>query len=249
VDEWKLEPARDLGLTGLERCRCPWREGGLLESALRLGWWASLRGALRVWNRLTVHGRENLPARPPFVLVANHASHLDALVLGSLVPLRWRDQLFPLAAKDVFFETLPAAGFAAGVLNALPVWRRAPRGRGLAELRKRLLAEPCVYVLFPEGTRSRDGVMGAFKPGVGTLVAGTGVPVVPCHLRGTFEALPPGAWLPRAGRITVRLGTPLTFEGVADGRAGWEQVAGALEEAVRGLAAWGERVEVPPARG
>ena len=235
MEDWKLEPARDLGLAGLERYRSPWREGGLVESALRLGWWASLRATFRLWNRLKVRGAENLPREPPFVLVANHASHLDALVLGSLVPLRWRDQLSPLAAKDVFFETLPAAGFAAAVLNALPVWRRAARGRGLADLRRRLVEGPCVYVLFPEGGRARDGKMGAFKPGVGMLVAGTPVPVVPCHLQGTFQALPPGSWLPRPSPITVRVGRPMTFEGRADGKAGWEEVAAALEEAVRGL--------------
>jgi 1-acyl-sn-glycerol-3-phosphate acyltransferase len=236
VDEWKLEPARDLGLPPMERYRSLRREGGLVESLLRLGWWGFLRMTFVAWNRLRVHGRENLPPAPPFVLAANHLSHLDALVMGSVLPLRWRDCVFPLAAKDVFFEKLPVAGFASAVLNALPVWRRAARGHGLEALRERLVAEGCIYLLFPEGTRARDGKMGRFKPGVGRLVAGTPVPVVPCFLQGTFEAMPPNSWVLRPEPIGVRIGRPLTFEGVANERDGWGDVAGRLEAAVRELA-------------
>jgi 1-acyl-sn-glycerol-3-phosphate acyltransferase len=220
----------------MERYRSQWREGGLVESTLRLGSWVWLRTMFRVWNRLTVHGREHLPAQPSFVLVANHASHLDALVLGSILPLRRRDQLFPLAAKDVFFEKLPVAGLAAAAINALPVWRRASRGHALADLRQRLLTEPCIYILFPEGTRTRDGTMGTFKPGIGRLVAGTSVPVIPCYLHGTFQAMPPNSWLLRPRQIVVQLGKPLTFENIPDERAGWHEIAGTLEAKLRVLA-------------
>jgi 1-acyl-sn-glycerol-3-phosphate acyltransferase len=109
MEDWKLEPAHDLGLRGMARYRSTRREGGLIESTVRLAWWALLRGVFRTWNRLQVCGREHLPSRPPFILVANHASHLDALVLTAALPLRWRDQTFPMAASDVFFEIHPLA--------------------------------------------------------------------------------------------------------------------------------------------
>ena len=236
MEDFKLEPAHDLGLAPMARYRSHSREGGLVESILRLGWWGSLRIIFRGWNRLAVQGREHLPGQPSFVLAANHLSHLDALALGSVLPLRWRDYLFPLAAKDVFFETLPVAGFAAAVLNALPVWRRAHRGHALEDLRQRLITEPCVYILFPEGTRARDGTMGKFKSGIGILVAGTTVPVVPCYLQGTFEAMPPNSWFLRPKRIEVRIGKPLTFERCANERDGWNQVGWQVEAAVRKLA-------------
>jgi 1-acyl-sn-glycerol-3-phosphate acyltransferase len=235
MEEWKLEPARGLELPPMERYRNEWREGGLVESVLRLGWWAFLRTTFRVYNRLKVRGREHLPQKPQYVLIANHASHLDALVLGSILPLRQRDHLFPLAAKDVFFERLPVAGFVASAINALPVWRRASRGHALGDLRQRLLTEPCIYILFPEGTRTRDGTMGTFKPGIGRLVAGTAIPVIPCCLSGTFEAMPPQAWLLRPRQITVQVGRPLTFEGIPDERGGWQEIAAALEVNVRGF--------------
>src|SRR5437763_5654328 len=104
MEDWKLDPAHDLGLHGMERYRSHLHEGGLIESSVRLVWWSLLRITFRLWNRLQIIGREHLPAQPPFVLVANHASHLDALLLTAALPVRWRDQTFPIAARDVFFE-------------------------------------------------------------------------------------------------------------------------------------------------
>ena len=83
MQDWKLEPARDLGMSLGERSRSLRRECGLIETAAHLGWWSLMRAYLRVGHRLTVHGREHLPSEPPFVLVANHTSHLDALVLAA----------------------------------------------------------------------------------------------------------------------------------------------------------------------
>src|SRR5207253_4111230 len=100
---------------------------------------------------------------------------------------------------------LPIAGFVATVFNALPVRRRGVTGHALEELRQRMVAEPRVYILFPEGARSRDRMMKKFKPGIGMLVAGTQVPVVPCYLQGTFEATPPNSWLLRPAPIEVRI--------------------------------------------
>ena len=95
------------------------RESGLVANVARFAWWTMIRASLKLMHRLEIHGRENLPDFPSFVLVANHASHLDALVLGATLPLKLRDQLFPLAAGDVFFHTPALAAFSATVLNAL----------------------------------------------------------------------------------------------------------------------------------
>jgi 1-acyl-sn-glycerol-3-phosphate acyltransferase len=236
MEDWKLEPAHDVGLHGLERYQSAQRESGLIESGVRLVWWAFLRGVFRVWNRLHVVGREHLPAEPPFVLVANHASHLDALLLTAALPLRWRDLTFPIAARDVFFESHPLAAFTATFVNAIPVYRRATSGRGLGDLRARLQSDPCVFVLFPEGTRTRTGAMNRFKPGVGMLVAGSAVPVVPCHIEGAYQAMPPNRWLLRPSRLTIRLGPARSFPDLPNEREGWDECARRLEEAVRALA-------------
>ena len=65
---------------------------------------------------------EKLPPEPPFILAANHASHLDAPVLASILPLRWRDRVSPLAAGDLFFATKYRAAFSGMILDVyLPV--------------------------------------------------------------------------------------------------------------------------------
>jgi 1-acyl-sn-glycerol-3-phosphate acyltransferase len=181
-------------------------------------------------------GRDNLPREPPLILAANHVSHLDALVLADPLPWRLRDRVFPVAVGDHFFETPPQAFFAATFLNALPIWRFKCGPHALQQLRQRLVDESCVYILFPEGTRSQDGRLGRFKSGLGMLVAGTTVPVVPCYLEGTYSALPPHQLLPRPCRITLTVGAALTFPDVPDERAGWNQIAEITAKAIRCLA-------------
>ena len=219
-----------------DRLRSLRRESGLIESFGHMSWCAAIRSYLRIFHRLHVEGIENIPKEPPFVIVANHSSHLDALILASRLSWRLRDDVYPIAAGDTFFETPVAAAFAAIALNALPMWRKRGGGRhALEELRARLINEKCVYVLFPEGTRSRDGAIGSFKAGIGMVIAGTSVPVVPCHLRGTHESLPPDRRWPRFRKIELRIGAPQAFSQIANEREGWHTIASALESAVKQL--------------
>jgi 1-acyl-sn-glycerol-3-phosphate acyltransferase len=230
-----MEPARDLGLPLGERLRSLQRESGLIDRTARLVWWSAVRVYFTVAHRLSVTGREHLPTKPPFVVVANHASHLDAIVLAAAMPGRLWNCVFPIAAGDTFFETPMTAAFAAGLLNALPMWRRNCGSHAMRELRERLVAEPCGYILFPEGTRSRTGEMTSFKPGLGMIVAETDVPVVPVYIHGAYEAAPPGRRLPRPGRIELRVGPALRFTDSANERPAWRDIAGRAEKAVRAL--------------
>ena len=235
MKKWELKPARDLGLTLGERARSLDRESGLMELAANRAWFLLIRSYLAVWHRLKVVGRENLPEEPPFILVANHSSHLDSLSLAAALPQRLRDRTFPIAAGDHFFETPVVAAFAAFVLNALPLWRNNSGPHEMAALRNRLIGDPCSFILFPEGTRSRDGKMTRFRRGVGMLVSGTPVPVVPCYLKGAFESFPPQNRWPRSGKLILRIGEPMTFPTIADDTEGWTEVAGKLEGRVRAL--------------
>ena len=235
MQSWKFEPARDHGLPPVERFRSLKRESGLISTVLHRTWWSTVRVYLRLWHSLRIEGCENLPVGPPFVMVANHASHLDALVLAAALPHEHRDRIFPIAAGDVFFETPAASAFSALMLNALPMWRKKCGPHHMEQLRERLLSDPCAYILFPEGTRSRDGTMGTFKAGLGMLVAQTSVPVIPCTLTGCYAAMPPDAKLPRCRPIRLSIGPPLTFAELANDRQGWKQVAAKVEEGVRGL--------------
>ena len=235
MDDWELKPAKDLNLPPHERHKYILREAGLLEGILRTVWWSVIRMTLRVYHRIEVHGRENLPKTPPYIIVANHSSHLDALSIGSALPLSFGSKTFPLAAGDLFFENPAAAAFSAWALNALPVWRRRAGRQCLADLRQRLLEEQCIYILFPEGTRSRTGQMAAFREGLGMFVAETDVPVVPCLIEGAHAAWPPHARVPRPKKIRLYVDEPCSFQEATNNRAGWKTVAQTVEEAVRRL--------------
>jgi 1-acyl-sn-glycerol-3-phosphate acyltransferase len=235
MKSWNYQPAKDLSLPPVERARSLRRESGIWSSFGHLAWHGLAKAYVKLYHRLEVEGTDNIPREPPFLLIANHSSHIDSIALGSVLSCRLCDRVFPVAAGDVFFESTVRSLFSSQMLNALPMWRKHCGPHALAELKERLVGEPCGYILFPEGTRSRDGSLQRFKAGLGMIVAGTPVPVVPCRLVGAYEACPPGARLPRPRKVRLRIGPPLCFEQVPNSREGWERVASEAEEAVRRL--------------
>src|SRR5258707_11759604 len=186
MEPWELQPARDTGLTPAERFSSVRRESGLLESlAHHLSFWL-LRMYLASAHRLEVIGNHHAPRDGPFILAANHSSHLDALSLVVALRPRHRERAFPIAAGDVFFQSPATSVFAAVFLNALPMWRKNCGPHALAELRRKLQEEKTIFIIFPEGGRTRTGSMMPFKHGICMLVAETNVPVVPCGLIRIF---------------------------------------------------------------
>jgi 1-acyl-sn-glycerol-3-phosphate acyltransferase len=233
---WELRAARDTGLTPRERFRSVRRESGLVESLAHHCCFSLLRIYFAIAHRLTIVGRDKLPAHGPFVLAANHSSHLDALALGAALTPRHRERAFPIAAGDIFFQSTVTSTFSAIMLNALPMWRKNCGPHALADLRRKLQEEKAIFIIFPEGGRSRNGSMMPFKHGLGMLVAETNVPVVPCGLTGAFEALPPNRKSPRAVAIKLVIGDALQFASTPNDRTGWSQIAQSVESAVRNLA-------------
>ncbi len=175
------------------------------------------RGLLKplVWRlaTVTVLGRENLAGLTgPFVMVSNHSSHLDApLLMGSLPPKLSR-YVAAGAAADYFFDVWWRKGLTALFFNAFPVDRTGLRGkRGMATS---LLDDGVPLLLFPEGTRSRTGEMGNFKPGAAALCISRDVPCVPVGIGGGCGALPRGASWRHKGRppVYVVFGQPMRPE-------------------------------------
>lgn len=234
---WHYETAADLDQPMAERLRRFPREPDMTVYGLRSLAALILRGWLRVYHRLRITGLEHLPATGSFILVANHASHLDTLCLLAALPLRKLHRAFPAAAKDYFFVSVPRLAIAAVVVNALPFARQTQIRQSL-EVCRQLLANPGnILILFPEGTRSVAGEIGEFKPGVGLIVAGTNIPVVPCHLQGAFAAWPKGKIVPRPTPIRVRIGAPRVYAECQPGKETAEKISHELRQAVLGLAA------------
>ncbi len=237
MESWEYSPAEDLELPLLERLRHFPREPDMLVYGARVACAALMRLWLRCYHRLSVRGGEHLPANGPCVIVANHASHLDAACIVSALRLSMVHRVFPAAARDYFFVSLPRLALAAVVINALPFDRELNIRQSIGLCRGLLENESAgnVLVLFPEGSRSTSGTIEAFKPGVGLLLAGTSVPVVPCYLDGAGSAWPKGRWLPRPRRVTLHAGPARTYTHLKRGRGNCEAIAHDLQQAVLAL--------------
>ena len=232
MEQWHYDLAADLDPKRDEQLRRLVREPGVLVHPVRLLVAALLRGWLRLYHRLTIVGAENLPADRPFLMVANHASHLDTLCLLSALPLGRLHQAFPLAASDYFCVRAWRGLLAKVVVNALPLDRYFAPWQSLG-ICARVLQEPgTILILFPEGTRSGGPEPGEFKPGVALLAAGREIPVVPCHLAGTHAALPKGAWCPRPRALRLAIGTPRVYAHRPATKESARQIVRELREAV-----------------
>jgi len=235
MDEWRYEPTEDFDQAPVERLKNFPRQPDMLVFAGRSVAHLVMRGLLRIYNRLEIVGRENLPQNDSFVLVANHSSHLDAITLLSCLPISRIHRAFPAAASDYFFTSVTRVVFSAIVVNAMPFDRKENPRQSL-ELCRQLLETPGhVLVLFPEGTRTLDGTIGQFKPGIGLITAGTSVPVVPCYLRGAYEAWPKGRWFPRPHKLLLTIGPPMSFKGLTSSRENAIMIADSLREDVDSL--------------
>lgn len=146
--------------------------------------------------------------RGPVLFVANHSSHLDAPLVLTTLPERWRRWTAVAAAADYFFDTWPRAVGSTMAFSTFPMERR---GGGSGSLAEDLLVEGWSLLVFPEGTRSPDGWAGQFRRGAAHLAIAAKVPVVPIAIRGSFKAMPRGRGWPVAGHppVRVRYGTPL----------------------------------------
>jgi 1-acyl-sn-glycerol-3-phosphate acyltransferase len=180
---------------------------------------------------LRVRGREHLPGRDPFVLIANHTSHLDTVALLSLFPLRRLKRIRPVAAADYFERTPLVSWLSHTLFNILPVERkRVSKGANPLERMVAALSSGDSLILFPEGTRGGGEELAHFLPGVAHLLeAVPDVPVVPAYLVNTGRSLPKGEWLPVPFFCEVRLGPALHPTGP---RA---EILAALERAVLAL--------------
>lgn len=236
MNAWQYQVAPDFSQSLAHRWASVARRPDVLCYALRAAGAIAIRAALATYFALRIHGRDNLPSRGSFVMVANHASHLDALCLLAALPLEKLHHAHPAAAADYFFQS-PAAGALSGVfMNALPFSRKEHIRQTLNSYRNLLSKDGNILILFPEGTRSTTGEIGQFKGGIGQLVAGTLVPVVPCYLDGAHKAWPKRKWLPRPRTLTLTIGQPMLFAHLERCRQTSTQVAIELETAVRTLA-------------
>lgn len=185
----------------------PGRRFGLRSMTMRLNGLIA-----RNFLGLTVHGREQLPGRGPFILVSNHCSHVDTGVLLAALGDR-AGRVHPTAAADYWFSSRLIGWLLHGTLAAVPFDRHATGVPRALALPAEVLRQGDSLIFYPEGTRSPDGEMRAFKSTVGLLALASGAPVVPAHVSGTMDVLPKGSLWPRWARVRVRFGAPVRVDG------------------------------------
>jgi 1-acyl-sn-glycerol-3-phosphate acyltransferase len=167
--------------------------------------WSFFRLLYAVYFRWRVFHPERVPLAGPVILASNHASFIDPPLVGCGV----RRGINYLARESLF--RFPGIGWLLRNWNAVPVDRDGGGAKGLKAILDRLLAGGAI-ILFPEGTRTRDGKLQPARSGIGLTVIKSTAAVVPVRVFGTYEAYGRHVKIPVPLRIGVKYGRPLMFE-------------------------------------
>lgn len=152
---------------------------------------------VKVLFKLKVEGLNNLPDKTNFIIVANHASYLDSLILGAALP----ERIYWIAANFLYRSGWLRWFFKK--TDTLALGNASTQAFKLLEKGKNV-------GLFPEGKRSLTGNLNPFRTGAALLASKTGRPIVPCAILGAYQAYPPKARFPRVFvPVQVRLGKPI----------------------------------------
>ena len=170
---------------------------------------ALVEGVLRIFIRLEIKGKENLPASGPIIAVFNHLNLIDPpLHIISIVP---RDSIIMAKEELFYYWPMPVFRILMDVAEAYPVRRRGtPEERQMAmKYAEKVLAKGILFGIYPEGTRSKAGCLKEAYHGCALIALSTGAPLIPVSIRGT-EKLRGIGWLTRP-TVTITFGKPFTL--------------------------------------
>jgi 1-acyl-sn-glycerol-3-phosphate acyltransferase len=185
----------------------------------------------RIYTRMRVLGGGNVPKRGTCIVVANHTSYADAVLLGSACPRR----LSFMITRPIY--RMKRLRWFYYMMGSIPVGADVADPAALKQA-IRLLNGRDALAIFPEGQRMADGTPGAGKEGVALLAARTGAPVIPAAIIGAHGVMPVGAAFPRPRPVRVVFGPPLrfpAFEGRRPTRDQMREFAGQVMQAIRDL--------------
>jgi len=204
---------------------------GVRDPLLRIAKWAMSLGCRILGLKVEVSGRERLDRRAPYVFMANHLSFLDGPLLFWLIPRPIR----VILKKEVF--RIPIIGVGMKYVGFIPVDRKKMWGgkRSIDKAIQLMRRRRYSFLIFPEGTRSRDGRLQAFKRGGFFLALESRTPIVPVTIRGTYELMPRGRFSTRRGLIHVLFHPPIPVEGYDQSNMSVliERVKAAIESGLR----------------
>ncbi|MCA1829063.1 MAG: AMP-binding protein [Myxococcales bacterium] len=175
---------------------------------------------------IEVKGQTNVPRHAPFLVAANHASHLDVGLVKIALAEEGR-KLASLAARDYFFDNPWKRAWFGNFTNLVPIERRGGLKESL-QTAVRTLEYGYHLLIFPEGTRSPDGRLQDFKPAIAYLSFASGADILPVYLEGTHDAMPKGAFAPdprKRRKLLVRIGPPLRHDDLVQATKGLSRSA------------------------
>jgi 1-acyl-sn-glycerol-3-phosphate acyltransferase len=158
--------------------------------------------------QVRVSGRDFVPREGGVMVLSNHQSHLDPVLIGLAC-----DRRLNYLARDTLFSFTPFRWLIQS-LDAIPIDREGLGLAGLKETLRRLRAGELVLI-FPEGTRTGDGEMAPLKPGFSALARRASVPLLPVAIEGAYHAWPRRRLLPRTATIHIQFGESLSSEAAA----------------------------------
>ncbi|HEX2561603.1 lysophospholipid acyltransferase family protein [Phenylobacterium sp.] len=188
------------------------------------------RPLARIIAGADVYGREHLPLKGPAIVVANHNSHVDTLLMLSIFPARALPRVRPAAAADYFLANPVVGWFSRHVIGIVPVERKkGGAGTDVLAPAREALAQGDIVLIYPEGTRGdASDRLQPLKTGVARLAAAfPEAPVIPAWIAGAGRVLPKGETVPVPLNCSVHVGPPLRWSGDKD--AFMEEVRAALE--------------------
>ncbi|MGJ5675787.1 MAG: lysophospholipid acyltransferase family protein [Nostochopsis sp.] len=168
---------------------------------------------------LRIANKERLPKSGSAIIVANHNSHLDTLVLITLFPIRLLDKLHPVAAEDYFLSSRFLAWFSLNIMGIIPLKRKKNYGReDIFKGCSQALKTGDILIIYPEGTRGEPEALSSFKSGIAHLAKRhPDIPIYPIFLHGLGKALPRGEALLVPFFCEVFIGEPIYWTGEKKG--------------------------------
>ena len=177
----------------------------------------------KILFRLRITGKNNISSSGPLIVVANHNSYVDPVVLA----LAFRRRIYFMAKSELF--KIPLFGAFIRALGAFSVERGEPDRRALRRALE-ILAGGRILGIFPEGTRIRRPGLGEMEPGTAIIALKSDAPVLPVGITGSDRVMPEGTHLPHFPHITVNVGEPISLSSEGDLSSKREQIAKACDQ-------------------
>jgi len=191
--------------------------------------WLLFKAFFKFYLGFKVIGRRNVPNKGAFIFASNHQSYFDPIILGTAL---YRSLNY-MAKEDLFRR--PVARWALRKVHSIPVRREEGDLKAIKDA-VRVLSSGKPLVIFPEGSRSKDGSLRKAKPGIGFIAAKTRVPVIPAYIEGSFEAMPRGIGTLNRHSVTIYIGNPIYFDWDKYDRNGKEAYQAISDDIMRRIA-------------